>query len=993
MKGRWARRLLPLMPLLLWAGSAAVLSAQSYRITHLVGGPGGGGFLDGPAANARFNRLVGVAVDSSGTVYVADSGNDVIRKIGPTGVVTTLAGLPGVAGSSDGTGSAARFAFPQGIATDSAGNVFVADSSNSTIRKVTPVGVVTTIAGTPGRTGGTDGTGSAALFFFPTAIATDAAGNLYVVDSDSDFEPNGKGFSTIRKITPAGVVTTLAGSATVRGYRDGSGTDALFDFGDEGALVADNAGNLYVADSDNLTVREVTPAGIVSTLAGNPSCPNLTDGTGSAACFLDPNGIGFDGAGNLYLGDGGVAIRKVTPSGAVTTIAGAQTLGFVDGTGADARFDGTENLTSDGVNLFIPDTINNAVRKVVIATTVVTTLAGGSPIFAGSTDGIGTAARFSFPTALATDGRNLYVADSGNSTIRQVSPSGQVTTLAGTPGVLGSADGTGSAVSFGFSQSTAAPYSLATDGTNLYIPDSQNSTIRKLVIATGQVTTIAGTAGVPGSTDGVGAAARFLAPRGITTDGTNLYVVETGNSTIRQIVIATGEVTTLAGSPGVTGSSDGVGSVARFNLPTDITGDGTNLYVVDRQNSTIRKIVIATRQVTTIAGVASPPGSGFSDGIGSAARFNAPQGITTDGANLYVTDGVIRGIVIATGQVSTVAGTPGWRGGMDGTGAGPLFFAPVGIVFANNFIFVADTRNNDIREGACTADTPVSPVATPLGNSTGPVTGVDFLDLTWSPPASGLTPNGYDWAINGDSFTAESGISVTAPPRGSNDPITLHVRGRACNPEVAGSAVDSPTYSPAPPAASFSASAPASPGATVTFTDTSDPQATSWLWLFGDGAIATTQSTNHTFPSRGIYSVVLVASNGAGSSQTSHPQTVQSIASLPQGIRSTRVFDTTDPERQRLERARIAGPGGSWLHIFSGEGEEIVVYLRFRDALGRLARERRLSVAPGQEALYDLGAYGLHGVWTLELVSAHKFDAFLEERDSNGPKGERNGLR
>ena len=163
-----------------------------------------------------------------------------------------------------------------------------------------------------------------------------------------------------------------------------------------------------------------------------------------------------------------------------------------------------------------------------------------------------------------------------------------------------------------------------------------NHTIRKIVIATGEVTTLAGTAGSYGSTDGTGIAALLQYPFGITTDGTNLYVADTGNYTIRKIVISTGEVTTLAGTARSYGSTNGTGTAARFNNPFGITMDGTNLYVADTGNHTIRKIVIATGEVTTLAGIAGSYGS--TDGTGTAARFNNPFGITIDGTNLYVAD-------------------------------------------------------------------------------------------------------------------------------------------------------------------------------------------------------------------------------------------------------------------------------------------------------------------------------------------------------------------
>ena len=219
---------------------------------------------------------------------------------------------------------------------------------------------------------------------------------------------------------------------------------------------------------------------------------------------------------------------------------------------------------------------------------------------------------------------------SGGSTVTNANQNNNVTTIAGSAGANGSADGTGTAARF------YHPFGITTDGTNLYVTDHSNSTIRKIVISTLAVTTIAGSAGVNGSVDGTGTAARFYHPFGITTDGTNLYVTDYGSSTIRKIVISTGAVTTIAGSAGVVGSADGTGTAATFNYPSGITTDGTNLYVTDTYNSTIREIVISTGAVTTVAGYAGAIGS--ADGTGIAAAFNFPSGITTGGTNLYVAD-------------------------------------------------------------------------------------------------------------------------------------------------------------------------------------------------------------------------------------------------------------------------------------------------------------------------------------------------------------------
>jgi hypothetical protein len=280
----------------------------------------------------------------------------------------------------------------------------------------------------------------------------------------------------------------------------------------------------------------------------------------------------------------------------------------------------------------------------------------------GSINGLGTAASFGQICGITTDGANLYVSEINGTIRKTVIATGEVTTLAGTFNVNGYADGTGAAAQFG------RPSSITTDGTNLYMTDEKNLNIRKIVIATGEVTTLAGQdvefPTPTGTIDGIGTAARFGKPLGITTDGTNLYVADFGYVSIRKIVIATGEVTTLAGAPGTIGHTDGVGSAAIFNAIDGITTDGTNLYVTDTGvvTATIRKIVIASGRVTTIAGNYSGGGFVGADApVGTDARFTGPSGIVSDGSYLYVVDraaGNIRRINISNTAVSTLAGAP-----------------------------------------------------------------------------------------------------------------------------------------------------------------------------------------------------------------------------------------------------------------------------------------------------------------------------------------------
>jgi sugar lactone lactonase YvrE len=290
-------------------------------VTTLAGAPQQSGSVDAAGSAARFNLPSGVAVDRDGTVYVADTANHTIRRVTSSGAVSTIAGLPMANGSNDGAASAARFNSPASVAVDSTGNVYVADTLNYAVRKITPGGTVTTLAGKLGEPGHVDGQGGQAQFIKPEGITVDTTGNVYV--TDTDFFPSchlcTRTNSTIRKITPAGMVSTLAGMPLTIGSADGTGSAASFTY--PAGLTVDGTGTLYVADTYNFTIRKVTPAGVVTTLAGTAKAEGSVDGTGAAARFAYPKGITVDATGNLFVTEA-FTVRKITPAGVVTTIAG-----------------------------------------------------------------------------------------------------------------------------------------------------------------------------------------------------------------------------------------------------------------------------------------------------------------------------------------------------------------------------------------------------------------------------------------------------------------------------------------------------------------------------------------------------------------------------------------------------------------------------------------------------------------------------------------------
>jgi DNA-binding beta-propeller fold protein YncE len=721
-------------------------SAGPVTVKTVAGAPSYASFgdADGGQASARFSEPNGVAVDNAGNIYVADTLSDTVRRIDSSGNVTTLAGALDTSGSGEGTGAAAQFFRPYGVAVDANKNLYVADAINSTIRRIDPNGFVKTIAGTAGVRGSTDGVGSDASFYMPASVAIDNANNLYVADLNN---------STIRKIAlsgsdgSVGTVTTLAGLAGYSGYLDAAGSAARFS-GPNGVAV-DSAGDVYVADTGNNTIRKITPAGVVSTLAGSSLNAGSLDGFGQDAWFSGPTAVAVDAARNVYVTDSGnQLIRRVSPGGLVTTLAGtAGTIGYTNGTGSEAQFSSPSGIAVDSSgNLYVADTMNNMVRVGVpapgsttstvttvngttttvvtttvttingITTTVITTAVtplGGTTTTTKSTttssangtnSDLGNVGSpnstqgkflFIFPTSVARDASgNLYVADTANSTIQKVSTAGVVSTFAGMASVVGSADANGSNARFN------QPNGIALDSNgNVFVADTGNATIRKIG-SDGTVTTLAGSVSNRGNRDGTGTAAWFSSPTGIAADGSgNLYVADTFTDTIRKVT-SSGTVTTVAGSPTVRGYADGTGTAALFNYPTGVAVDGSgNLYVTDSYNDLVRKITSAG-VVSTLAGDYNIAAA--LDGNGSNAYFNQPAGLALDAAgNVYVADTgncTIREIA-PNGTVTTVAGVAGLAGLFDGAGTNALFNQPRGLVLdASGSLYVADSGNAAIRK-------------------------------------------------------------------------------------------------------------------------------------------------------------------------------------------------------------------------------------------------------------------------------------------------------
>jgi sugar lactone lactonase YvrE len=662
-----------------------VAFTQEFTFEHLAGSTGGSGWYDGNAAEAQFNYPHAVAVDSSGNLYIADSYNHTVRKVTTAGVVSTLAGLAGSPGERDGAGSSARFNRPARIAVDRTGMIYLIASGR--IRRITPDGIVSTV---------TDQVPGIAGSVVAVSVATDPArGDVYIGGA-------APGFNGVFELSSGGVLLPFAQVGGAEG------------------LAVDEGGSLYVATSGR-TVAKVTTGGAVVQLAGSGAA-GTADGAGAAASFMAPRDVAVDRQGNIFVADASShTIRKVSPTGIVSTVAGLpRTSGSADGPGPQARFSYPNGLAVDvNGDVLVADSSNHAIRRLTSEGNVTTVL---GTLARGAADGPAKDARFHLPEGIAVDRQgNAYVADKPNHTIRKIDSRGTVTTIAGNPGSPGSSDGPGSEARFN------RPWGIAVDDLgNVYVADGANSTIRRIG-ADYSVTTLAGMAGAIGNSDGTGAVARFAGPGALAIDTSgNLYVADTGNQAIRKVT-PDGQVTTHARLDYVVKSMSG--------LAVDNRG---NVYVTDELDHIVLKIP-ATGTPEVYVGARVSPGS--NDGPAAAARLFYPRGLAVDGSgNLFIADGRNSTIrqVAPGGMVSTIGGSPFVPGRIDGTGRDARFDEPSAIaVDDRGTLYVADWRNHCILTGRVTHLTGSAEVS----STSAPILSVVRLRV------SSLDANSWSWRV------------------------------------------------------------------------------------------------------------------------------------------------------------------------------------------------------------------------------------------------------
>jgi trimeric autotransporter adhesin len=584
------------------AGDLYIADTNNNRIRRVdpsgvittVAGTGTAGFSgdDGPATEAELNRPVAVAVDDSGRLYIADRENDRVRRVDRRGVITTVAGTGALGYSGDGAFAAdARLAGPVAVAVDGAGDLYIAEASSDRVRKVDDRGIISTLAGTGRR--GFSGDGTAAAFADlagPEALAVDLRGAVYVADA---------GNRRIRRVD-SGIITTVAGTGAA-GFGGDGGPAAGAQLSIPTGLAVDPAGDLYVADWANNRVRRVDRRGIITTVAGTGQATAIGDGgPATAAGLAGPVGVAAGDAaagdaGGFFVGDwANSRVRFVDGRGTITTVAGTGSAGFSGdgGPATKARLADPEWIAvSKAGDLYIADSNNNRIRRV-DRRGIITTVAGtGSAGFSGD-GGPATKARLADPAGVAVDGAgNLYFADLTNNRIRRVDPRGTITTVAGTGQIGFSGDG-----GVATKARLRVPLGVAVDcAGNVFFADSNNNRIRR-VDPRGTITTVAGT-GVAGFSGdgGVATKARLRVPLGVAVDcAGNVFFADSNNNRIRR-VNAHGTITTVAGTGAYAFSGDGgPGEQAQLANPEGVAAAGsTGLYIADWGNNRVRRLTVA----------------------------------------------------------------------------------------------------------------------------------------------------------------------------------------------------------------------------------------------------------------------------------------------------------------------------------------------------------------------------------------------------------------
>jgi uncharacterized protein (TIGR03437 family) len=737
------------------------------------------------ATSAQLVSPNNIAIDANGNVYFSASGLSMVLKVATNGVISVVAGNGLSSGGGDGgLAVGASLDYPAGLAFDSAGNLYIVDSYASNVRKVNTNGIITTVAGDQGQGGfaGDGGPATKALLQNPTGIAVDKSGNLYI----ADFLNN-----RIRMVTAStGIISTIAGSSTT-GFSGDGGPAVKATLTLPIGIAVDSAGNLYIADENDYAIRKISTSGIITTVAGNGKYGYSGDnGQATTAQLGAPQGVTVDASGNLYIADtGNQRIRLVNTSGVITTIAGTGMTGFTgDGSAATAAtFSSPVAVVVDASgNVYVADMHNNRIRRFAVGGAIAT--------FAGTVTSIGdggpsTQARLTGPWSAAVDSAgNLYIADRLDNRVRKVTPSGTISTLAGT-----GAAGFGGDNGPGASAVLNTPNGIAVDSSgNVYIADAGNNRIRRVNASTGTITTFAGTGGCcyagpgTGGDGGLATAATLYYPEGVAVDGAgNVYLLDTVQSTTSPQALAIrrvttdGKINTWAGGSTVPGfSGDGGPPLkAQFSTALNIAaGNDGSLYIADGNNNRVRKIDPAGATINTVAGNGQGTGSG--DGASAtSAGVPSPLSVLPDSAgNFYI--GNIPSVrkVSSSGVIGPYVGSGqyGFSGDGGPATAASLTGVPGLALDSGNNLYLVDSGNRRIRQvqPAVSPAIALSSTSVTFTNTTAQtfvITNSGQGTLNWA--AAATTASGGAWLsvspASGSVVAGQAGATVTITPNSS----------------------------------------------------------------------------------------------------------------------------------------------------------------------------------------------------------------------------------
>ncbi len=724
---------------------ACVAQGQQYSITTIAGGAPPATPVS--ATGISIGQPRRLAADSAGNIYFT-SGNCVF-EITAAGSLVLVAGTsrPGFSGDS-GPAVNAQLNLPVGLAVDSSGNVYIADSLNNRIRVVNSSGIINTFAGTGaiGYAGAVGDAGQAnqAQLYLPGGVAVDKNGNVYIADT---------GHSLIREVTSDGNINSITGNG-FGGYIGDSEPAITGQVNRPQDVAVDSSGNVYIADTGNSAIRIIygpkttlvnstggSLAGILNTFAGDYAVGYTGDsGLAYKASLTSPSSVAVDPSGNVYFTEPyNGTIRQVNPNGLINTIVGLGVMGFSGdgGIASKALLNTPMGVATDSQgNLYIADTANNRIRKVAGFAGNISTYAGNGVLSYSGDGGAAVKAQFNTPQGVAVDSSgNFYVADSANNVVRKVTPGGVVSNFAGN-GTSGFGGDNGAATGAQLN----SPHTVAVDSSgNVYIADTGNARIRK--VSGGVIATIAGSGTVGFSGDGgSGTSAQLNSPTAVAVDSAgNVYIADFGNNAVRKLSSG-GTISTVAGNSRQGYSGDGgAGTQAQLNGPQGVAVDSAgNVYIADTLNNRVRKLTGGNIQ--TVAGIGIPGNAG-DGGPAASAQLAAPTGIAVDSSgSIYVSNGSsnVRKIY-PSGPISTIAGANalGYSGD-GGLALNATFNGALGLaVDSAGNVYVADSGNNAIRQlQPLATGTGISAVVNGAGNQTGSIAPGEIVVLY----GSGLGP-------------------------------------------------------------------------------------------------------------------------------------------------------------------------------------------------------------------------------------------------------------